>query len=117
MIAAKRDRTQEHSGVRRATGRDYDEWFALLDRWGAPSRPFREIADWLEAEHDVSSWWAQKLIVEYEQAQGLRPPGVRRGGTFTVGTSKTVGVPVERLYDAFVDPGERERWLPGAVMR
>ena len=117
MIAAKRDRSQEHSGVRRATGRDYDEWFALLDRWGAPGRPFREIADWLEAEHDVSSWWAQKLIVEYEQARGLRPPGVRPGGTFTVGTSKTVGVPVERLYDAFVDPEERERWLPGAVMR
>jgi hypothetical protein len=54
MIAAKRDRTQEHSGVRRATGRDYDQWFALLHRWGAPGRPFREIADWLEAQHDVS---------------------------------------------------------------
>jgi len=40
MIAAKPDRTQEHSGVRRASGRTYDEWFALLDRWGAPGRPF-----------------------------------------------------------------------------
>lgn len=117
MIASRRDRTQGQAGVRRATGRDYGEWFAVLDRWGAPGRPFREIADWLEGEHDVSSWWAQKLIVEYEQARGLRPPGVRPDGTFTVGTSKTVGAPVERLYDAVVDPEQRERWLPGAVMR
>ncbi|MPZ61205.1 MAG: DUF4287 domain-containing protein [Propionibacteriales bacterium] len=119
MIAAERDRTHEQSGtgIRRATGRDYDEWFALLDRWGVPGRPYRAIADWLEGEYDLSSWWAQKLIVEYEQARGLRPPGVRPGGTFTVGTSKTVKVSVERLYDAVVDPEERERWLPGIVMR
>lgn len=113
MTAAK----QERPGVRRVAGRTYQEWFTLLDRWGAPGRPFREIADWLEGEHVLSSWWAQKLIVEYEQARGLRRPGVRPSGTFTVGASKTVAVAVERLYAAVVDPGERERWLPGAAMR
>lgn len=107
MIAAKLDHMQEHSGVLRATNRTYDEWFALLDRWGASGRPISEIADWLEGEHGLSSWWAQKLITEYEQARALRPPGVRPGGTFTVGASKTVQVPVERLYDAFVDPEDR----------
>jgi len=77
----------------------------------------REIADWLEGEHHLSGWWAQKLIVEYEQARGLRPAGARPGGTFTVGTSTTVRVPVEHLYDAVADPAQRDRWLPGAVMR
>lgn len=104
-------------GVRRATGRDRDEWFTLLDAWGASGRRYREIADWLMGEHHLTGWWAQKLIVEYEQARGLRPPGVRPGGTFAVGASKTVAVPVERLFEAFVDPALRERWLPGAVMR
>jgi hypothetical protein len=117
MNAATRNRSKQHSGVRRATGRDYDEWFALLDRWGAAGRPFREISGWLANEHDVSSWWAQKLIVEYEQSRGLRPPGIRPGGTFAIGTSKTVGVSVERLYQAVVDPERRGRWLPGVVMR
>lgn len=104
-------------GVRRATGRDRDQWFALLDAWGAAGRPFREIADWLTREHGLSAWWAQKLIVEYEQARGVRPPGVRPDGTFSVTASKTVGVPVVRLFEAFADARLRKRWLPGAKMR
>jgi hypothetical protein len=97
--------------LRRATGRDYNEWFARLDAWGAPGRPYREIADWLTGKHDVSRWWAQKLIVEYEQERGLRPPGIRRDGTFEVGASKTVAVPVGRLFDAFVNSRQRRKWL------
>src|SRR3990170_8584032 len=87
----------------RSTGQDRAEWFALLDEWGAGGREFREIADWLTSEHAVSRWWAQKLIVEYEQERGLRSPGVRPDGTFEVTASKTVAVPVDRLFDAFVD--------------
>jgi hypothetical protein len=104
-------------GMRRATGRDRGGWFAVLDAWGAAGRPYQEIAAWLTGEHGLSSWWAQKLIVEYEQARGLRAAGVRPDGTFTVGASKTVAVPAEQLYAAFVDAEVRELWLPGAAIR
>jgi uncharacterized protein YndB with AHSA1/START domain len=105
------------SGVQRATGRDREGWFSLLDAWGAAGRPYREIADWLVAEHKLSSWWAQKLIVEYEEARGLRDPGVRRDGTFEIGASKTVALPVARLFAAFTDARLRGRWLPGVTVR
>ena len=111
------DPTKAPSGVLRATGRDRPEWFALLDDWGAAGRPYREIADWLTGENGLTAWWAQKLIVEYEEARGLRDPGIRRDGTFEVGASKTVAAPVRRLFAAFADPDLRERWLPGAVLR
>jgi hypothetical protein len=104
------------TGVQRATGRDRDEWFALLDDWGAAGRPYREIADYLTREHDLSKWWAQKMIVEYEQARGLRPAGARAGGTFTITSSKTVAVPAKRLFEAFVDTKVRRRWLSDASM-
>ena len=104
------------TGVRRATGREREEWFAALDEWGAPGRPYREIADWLMGEHDLSKWWAQKLIVEYEQERGLRRPGARRNGTFEVSATKTVEVPVARLFDAFVDSRRRNRWLTDGKM-
>ena len=103
--------------LRRSTGRDRHEWFALLDEWGAVGRPYREIAGWLTGEHGVSRWWAQKLIVEYEQARGVRQPGVRPDGTFSVGVSRAIAAPVDRAFAAFVDPAIRERWLPGVALR
>jgi Domain of unknown function (DUF4287) len=103
-------------GVRRATGRDRDEWFARLDAWGAAGRGYREIADWLMGEHDLSRWWAQKLIVEYEQARGRRPAGVRPDGTFEVSASKTIAVPVKRLFEAFVNTRQRKKWLTDGRM-
>ena len=110
------ERPASSAALRRSTGRDRDAWFASLDEWGATSRGYREIADWLVGEQGLSGWWAQKLIVEYEQARGRRAPGARPDGTFAGGASKTVAVPVERLFEAFTDPAVRERWLPGVVM-
>jgi hypothetical protein len=107
---------EKMDGVQRATGRGRDEWFALLDEWGAAGRDFREIADWLTGKHNLSRWWAQKLIVEYEQERGIRPPGVRPNGTFEVSASKTMAVPVKRLFDAFVNARERKRWLTDGRM-
>ena len=103
-------------GVKRGTGRERPEWFRLLDAWGARGRPFREISAWLTAEHGLSEWWAQKLIVEYEQDRGVRPAGVRPDGSFEVGASKTVEVPVRTLFDTFVDGRRRRKWLADAKM-
>jgi hypothetical protein len=103
-------------GVQRATGRDRAGWFALLDAWGARGRPYREIADWLTGKQHLSKWWAQKLIVEYEQDRGVRQPGARPDGTFTVGVSRTVAVPVRHLFDAFVKVPQRARWLTDGKM-
>lgn len=103
--------------VRSATGREWDEWFALLDEWGATEREHKAIAAWLGAEHGVPGWWAQNVTVEYERSRGLRAPGSGRDGLFSVGASRTVAVPVERLYAAFVDPELRERWLHGGKVR
>ena len=98
---------------------DRGYWFGLLDEWGAPGRPYREIADWLTAEQGLSAWWAQKIIVEYEQARGLRDPGRRRDGTFAAGASRTIAADPERVRSAFLEPATRKRWLPdiGAEVR
>lgn len=105
------------TAIRRSTGKDRHEWFAELDAWGAPGRPYREISDWLTQHHGISRWWAQKIIVEYEQERGLRAPGVRRDGSFEVGASKTVAVPADELFAAFVDPRRRRKWLTDGRMK
>ena len=49
--------------------------------------------------------------MSYERARGLRAVGERPDG-FSITASKTVAVPVDRLYDAFVDESLRQQWLP-----
>jgi hypothetical protein len=117
------ERTQEPTvlplsdeAVRRRTGRGWEEWFDLLDEWGAPERAHKEIASWVGEEHDLDGWSAQAVTVAYERARRGRAIGERREG-FGIGASKTVAVPVERLFDAFVDESLRERWLPDGELR
>jgi hypothetical protein len=103
-------------GVLKGTGRTRDEWFALLDGRGAAGRGYADSAGWLVGEHGLSRWWAQKLVVEYEQARGVRAPGVRRDGTFEVTAGKTVAASVGRVYEAFVDGRRRRAWLTDGTM-
>lgn len=116
-MTASDSTTAPGGALERTTGRDREGWFALLDSWGAVGLPYREIADWLTGVQGLSDWWAQKLIVEYEQARGVREPGVRRDGTFAVGASKTVAVPVDDLVAAFTEVELRERWLGGVSLQ
>ncbi|MGH2969264.1 MAG: hypothetical protein ACRDK0_09395 [Solirubrobacteraceae bacterium] len=104
--------------IRRRTGRGWEEWFDLLDQWGAAERPHREIARWVAEKQGIEplGWGAQAVTVSYERARGLRAVGERPDG-FAVTASRTVGVPVERLYEAFVDERLRERWLPERELR
>jgi hypothetical protein len=102
--------------IRRRTGRGWEEWFDLLDDSGALARPHRGIARWLQSEHGIDGWSAQSVTVSYERARGRRAVGEHADG-FAITAQKTVAVPVERLYDAFVDEPLRERWLPDGRLR
>ena len=84
------------------TGRGWNEWIAILDDWGAVERPHGEIATHLGEAHGLPGWWAQQVTVGYERARGLRDVGQRRGGGYDANATKTVNVPVERLYEAFL---------------
>ena len=100
--------------VEAKTGRDWRGWVAVLDGEGATSKTHREIAKLLVDEHDVAPWWAQTVTVAYERIRGLRDKGQRRGGGYDVNKSKTVAVPIAKLYAAF-GAAKRAVWLPDAT--
>jgi uncharacterized protein YndB with AHSA1/START domain len=106
------------ASIRERTGRGWEEWFDLLDEWGATERSHREIARWVAAQLGISSlgWSAQAVTLGYERARGGRAVGERPDG-FAITVSRTVPMPVEGLYDAFVDESLRERWLPDGRLR
>ena len=108
--------TMSDDAIRRRTGHGWEHWFDLLDEWGATERSHTDAARWLREEQDTGGWNAQAIVVSYERARGLRAVGEHADG-FTVTASRTVAVPVDRLYEAFVDERLRRRWLPEAELR
>ncbi len=106
------------ASIRERTGRGWEEWFDLLDDWGAAERSHRDTARWVAEQQGIHplAWNAQAVVSSYERTRGLRAAGEHADG-FTVTASKTVAVPVDQLYDAFVDAALRERWLPDGELR
>ena len=99
--------------IRERTGRGWEEWFDRLDSWGALGMKHRDIARRVAAELELDplAWNAQAITASYERTRGLRVAGQKEDG-FSITASKTVAVPVERLYDAFfatADERLRER--------
>lgn len=104
--------------IRERTGRGWEEWFDLLDEWGATDLPHKEIARRVATELGIVplAWNAQAITGSYERARGLREVGERSDG-FAITAQKTVGVPVDRLFDALTDASLRARWLPSDQLR
>lgn len=100
----------------RGSGKGHEEWFALLDAWGATERKHPEIARWLHDTYGVPGWWTQNITVNYERARGMRRPGEMSDG-FTVGATRTIAADPEPLLAAFTTEALRELWLPGAPMQ
>jgi hypothetical protein len=97
--------------IRERTGRGWEEWFDLLDDWGAAERTHREIARWVAERQGIDplAWNAQAITMSYERTRGRRLAGQREDG-FAVTATKTLPVPVEQLFDAFLEQDElRER--------
>ena len=103
--------------VLKATGRAWEEWLRVLDRAGAKSMPHKDIAMLVSRKFAIPGWWSQMVTVGYEQARGLRKPGQRAEGGFAATASRTVGIPLDKLYAAWSEPAQRSRWLPDAPLQ
>ena len=98
------------AAVEKATGRGWAAWLKRLDADGAADLSHKQIAERLHDEHGVSEWWSQMVTVGYEQARGRRIKHQMTKG-FEISVSKTVNVPVSRLYACWADARLRARWL------
>jgi uncharacterized protein YndB with AHSA1/START domain len=120
METTKPTRTPRMSdeAVKAKTGKTWKEWFAILDRAGAKKMSHQEIVKYLHTSHGVGPWWQQGVTVAYEQARGLRELHQKPSG-FEISVSRTVNVPLAKLYKAFANEKARKAWLTedGLVIR
>lgn len=102
--------------MRRATGKDWDDWFRILDARGSEGFSHTATAAWVATEHGIDGWWAQQVTVGYERVRGLRRRHQTSDG-FEVSVSKTLRVDVHRLWTMFADDESRSAWQVPAVLR
>lgn len=101
--------------VRKATGRVWDEWVALIDAGPGRDATHTEIAGWLMAHTDIGGWWAQSVTVGYERITGKRLPGQMPDGTFTISRSRTIAATPDALKALIEDDESRAALLPDVV--
>jgi hypothetical protein len=99
------------AALKAATGCTWERWVRALDHAGAHTWTHRDIAKHVSEKYEVPGWWAQSVTVGYERIRGLRAIGQRRGGLWETTKSKTIAVPVDRLFDAWANARARKRWL------
>ena len=100
------------AAVRKATGKGWDEWFAVLDSEGADALPHKQIARLLyDKSYIASSWWCQMVTVEYERARGKRALGETESAGFEIGVQKTLPLSPQDAWNLFTQPEGLALWL------
>jgi hypothetical protein len=58
--------------VKAATGKSWQEWFALLDEYGVAERGHDLTVKYLKEHHRLPDSWAKEVAFRYENDRGLR---------------------------------------------
>ena len=101
--------------VKKATGCAWEKWVFVLDKAGGERDVASRAGEVHPREVRDADWWTQMVAVGYERIRGLRAQGQQRSGDWSVSKSKTVGVPLAKLYAAFNARG-RAKWMDGVKL-
>lgn len=99
------------AAVKAKTGKTWKEWFATLDKAGASKMNHQEIVKYLNTKQGLGPWWQQMVTVTYEQARGRREKYQKPEG-YEISISRTINVPITRLFKAVENEKARLAWLP-----
>jgi len=97
-----------------ATGKTFAEWFGEIDSMGGPAIGRKAVNDRLFGELKVDMWWIATINNLYEAQKGVLEKDGRAKG-FNICVTKTIGAPLEKVYGAWVDPEQLQKWFGEAA--
>ncbi|MGH8004435.1 MAG: SRPBCC family protein, partial [Limisphaerales bacterium] len=71
----------------------------------------KDVAAYLYETHKVGGWWSQMITVGYEQARGKREKHQRAEGHYDISVSRTLEVPVSKVFNVWQNDQARKKWL------
>lgn len=95
------------------TGKTIEAWFTILDKKGAKKMTHVEIFDLIsntEGLKPLGEWNHNLLATTYEWNRGLKERGQKEDG-FEISVSKTIAVPINILYNTWIEDKSRNKWL------
>jgi uncharacterized protein YndB with AHSA1/START domain len=113
-MATKKSHLFNSAAVENATGKSWDQWYAILDAAGGAGMTHKQIVVILRDEHGVRPWWQQMVTVGYERARGKRVVHQRPNG-FSINRSKTIAVSASKAFAAWKEKRRRDKWLAAAA--
>jgi uncharacterized protein YndB with AHSA1/START domain len=115
-IELRADKSVDDATCKADTGRNLQEWFALLDAFGGPGKGRREIGNHLYDTFKVDPWWIASLNIAYEAQHGLTEKDGRAKG-FTICATKSIKAAPDACYAQFAAADQLDAWLgPGHAL-
>jgi hypothetical protein len=102
--------TMTDAAIKARTGKDWEEWFAALDKAGAVKLDHTGIAKLAREDMGAGDWYGQMVAVSYERARGIRAMNQKCDGEFSVSVTRVMGVSLPKLYAAAT--GTPQSWFP-----
>ncbi|MFN2491297.1 MAG: DUF4287 domain-containing protein [Pyrinomonadaceae bacterium] len=109
-LSRKQSPRMSDDAVKAKTGKNWKEWFTILDKAGVRKMSHQEIVSYVNTKHGVGPWWQQMVTATYEQACGLRDKHERPEG-YQISVSRTIAAPVAKLFKSFANEKSRSAWL------
>lgn len=107
----------DDGAIKRATGRDWDDWCDLIDAWPGRDRGHTAIAAHVAETYGVEGWWGQGVTVGYERITGRRVVNQMADGTFSAGKTRTVTADLAELRSLIANDADRPALFPGLETR
>ena len=105
--------TISDDAVSSKTGRNWRQWFEVIDAPGGKRMMHKEIVA-VVSGCGAPPWWQQMVTVSYEQSRGLRQKHQTADG-YQVSATRTIGACAQDLFRDWSESRRRAKWLPGSA--
>jgi len=103
-----------NKAIESATGRNWPDWFELLDKNNCYELSHKEIVAFLRNNSGLNGWWQQMVTNTYEQEKGIRNKHEMPDG-YQVSASKSIKLPVKTVFEKLLDSKFVAKWLDGNI--